>query len=267
MSRRYLTFTCEGEMLVGTLDEGDNCVGLLVVTGGNELRSGAFSGQAQLAQRLSEQGHPVFRFDRRGVGDSTGENREFRSAGPDIAAAMAAFRTEAPQVKRIVGFGICDGAASLMLERGAACDALVLANPWSFDEDMGDAMPAEAIRKRYAEKLTDPSEWARLAKGKVSLTKLTDGLKRAVTPAPPTSTLLSELRDGLAAFGGTAHILIGERDRTGSAFVIGWGKDERLVRRAGADHAFSAAEDREWLEAQLLAALKEQARQLDMGRP
>ncbi|MGB3166924.1 MAG: hydrolase 1, exosortase A system-associated [Alteraurantiacibacter sp.] len=267
MIRRHLTFPCNGETLVGTLDQGEKRIGLLIVTGGNELRAGAFGGQAQLAQRISAKGYPVFRFDRRGVGDSTGENREFRSAGLDITSALATFRSETPQVERIIGFGICDGAAALMLDSGAGCNALVLANPWSFDEETGNSMSAEAIRKRYAAKLSDPREWARFAKGKVSLNKLAEGLRRAVAPAPPPSTLVAELRAGLAAFDGPAQILIGERDRTGSAFANVWGEDARIATRAGADHAFSAAKDREWLEMQLLAALHEEARQLDMGRP
>jgi len=46
MSRRHLTFTCKGEPLAGTLDDAPGKVGLLIVTGGNEIRAGAFSGQA-----------------------------------------------------------------------------------------------------------------------------------------------------------------------------------------------------------------------------
>ena len=72
MTRRHLTFLCEGDRLTGTIDEASNTTGLLLVSGGNEIRSGAFSGQAALAASLAEQGLPVFRFDRRGVGDSEG---------------------------------------------------------------------------------------------------------------------------------------------------------------------------------------------------
>ncbi|MCH2487539.1 MAG: hydrolase 1, exosortase A system-associated, partial [Erythrobacter sp.] len=48
MTRRHLTFLCEGDRLAATLDEGEQETGLLLVTGGNEIRSGAFSGQAAL---------------------------------------------------------------------------------------------------------------------------------------------------------------------------------------------------------------------------
>ena len=73
MIRRHVSFACEGDTLVGTLDgpaEGAAAsTGLLLVTGGNETRAGAFSGQARLAVRLAAAGYPVWRFDRRGVGD------------------------------------------------------------------------------------------------------------------------------------------------------------------------------------------------------
>ena len=183
MSRRHLTFACAGETLAATLDDASGSAGLLLVSGGNEIRAGAFSGQARLAARIAAAGYPVFRFDRRGVGDSTGDNAGFRESGADIAAALAAFRAACPALARVVGFGNCDAASALMLNAGAGCDALVLANPWTIEHDDG-ALPAEAIRARYAEKLRNPRELVRLATGKVSLKKLAGGLRRAVGPAP-----------------------------------------------------------------------------------
>ncbi|MEL0252278.1 MAG: hydrolase 1, exosortase A system-associated, partial [Novosphingobium sp.] len=176
MTRQHLTFVCDGETLVGTIDRetATHATGLLIVSGGNELRSGAWSGQAQLAARLAGEGYPVFRYDRRGVGDSTGENLSFRHSGPDIAAALAAFRTAAPQLSRVVAFGNCDAAAALMLNAPRlAVDALVLANPWTIDgEEAPQAMPASAIRNRYIEKLKNPREVWRLLTGGVDLAKL-----------------------------------------------------------------------------------------------
>src|SRR3546814_20934644 len=81
--------------------------GLLIVSGGNELRSGAHRGMAKLAARLERDGFPVFRFDRRGVGDSEGENGGFLSSGPDIAEAVAAFLRASPGLRRIVALCIC----------------------------------------------------------------------------------------------------------------------------------------------------------------
>ena len=256
MSRRHLTFGCENETLAGTLDDGAGAAGLLLVSGGNEIRSGAFAGQARLAARVAAAGFPVFRYDRRGIGDSTGENRGFRDSGPDIAAALAAFKIERPGLTRVVGFGNCDAASALMLNLGAACDALVLANPWTIEHDDG-APPPAAIRARYADKLRDPKELVRLATGKVSLRKLAGGLKRAVSPAPPPTSLAQEMRAGLDAFGGSVSVLIAERDRTGQAFLAAWAsEDERLKRCPGASHAFVEPAARDWLFGQILTALK-----------
>jgi exosortase A-associated hydrolase 1 len=255
MTRRHMAFACENETLVGSLDEAEGKAGLLLVSGGNEIRAGAFAGQAQLAARIADAGYPVFRFDRRGTGDSTGENGGFRTGGLDIAAALAAFRVARPGLKRVVGFGNCDAASALMLNSGAGCDALVLANPWTIEHDDG-APPPAAIRARYADKLRDPKELIRLATGKVSLRKLAGGLKRAVSPAPSPTTLALEMKVGLDGFDGPVRLLIAERDRTGQAFVAAWpADDERLVRCPGASHAFVEPEARDWLFRQLVAAL------------
>jgi len=255
MSRRHLTFSCDGDTLAGTLDDAPGTAGLLLVSGGNEVRAGAFSGQAQLAALLAGAGFPVFRYDRRGIGDSSGENRGFRDEGPDIAAAIAAFKAARPGLERVVGFGNCDAASALMLNAGGGCDALVLANPWTIEQDDG-ALAPEAIRARYAEKLKNPKELLRLATGKISLRKLAGGLGRAMKPAPAPTTLAQDMAAGLARYDGPVRLLIAERDRTGQAFVAAWDAgDPRLARCPGASHAFVEPHAREWLFEQIVAAL------------
>jgi exosortase A-associated hydrolase 1 len=258
MSRRHLTFACGTDTLVGTLDEADGAAGLLLVSGGSEIRSGAFAGQAQLTAQLAARGHPVLRYDRRGIGDSGGADPGFRDSAPDIAAALAAFRREAPHLSRVVTFGNCDAASALMLAEGAGCDGLVLANPWTFDSDDNAAPPPAAIRARYAAKLKNPHELMRFATGKVSLRKLVTGIAQAARPAAPASTLAQEIEQGLARFAGPVRILIAERDRTGQAFLAAWNTgDTRIQRCEGANHAFAEPHAREWLLAQLLDALSE----------
>ena len=72
--RELIAFDCTGETLLGALDRAKGATGLLIVSGGNEVRMGAHRGMASLAARLAARGVPVFRFDRRGIGDSSGEN-------------------------------------------------------------------------------------------------------------------------------------------------------------------------------------------------
>lgn len=257
MSRRHLAFDCAGSTLAATLDDAQNATGLLIITGGNETRAGAFSSQASLAARVASAGHPVFRFSRRGVGDSEGVNMGFRNSGEDIAAAASEFRAQCPALERIVALGNCDAASTLMLERGASCDALVLSNPWTYEEARaGASPPSAAIRARYAEKLTNPRELLRLFTGKVNLTKLVRGVLSAASPAAARSALGQDMADGLARFAGPVRILIAERDRTGQEFLAGWDtRDARIRRCAGASHAYVEPEASDWLFAQLIEAL------------
>ncbi len=265
MSRRHLTFACAGETLAATLDEAPGAVGLLIVTGGNEVRAGAFAGQAQLAARIAAAGFPVLRFDRRGVGDSTGENSGFTGSSDDIAAAISAFWQTAPQLTRMVAFGNCDAASALMLASGAGCDALALANPWTFDQ-VDLAPPPEAIRQRYAAKLRDPRELWRLVTGGVSLGKLAGGIKAALQPAAPPSSLAQEMQAGLASFAGPVHVLLAANDRTAQAYMASFPHSNPAWNICqGAGHSFAEFHANEWLFSRLCSILEEQARQLNMG--
>lgn len=257
MSRLALTFNCEGATLAGTLDTAPGTAGLLLVSGGNEIRSGAFAGQARFAAEIARAGFPVFRFDRRGIGDSEGANRGFRHESEDIAAALAAFHALEPQLRRVVGMGNCDAASALMLADGARCDALVLSNPWTIDETSEDSIPpASAIRARYLAKLKNPREVVRLVSGKVDISKLMRGIARAAGPKAAQSTLAAEMRAGLETFDGPVRILLAEADRTAQVFAETWGDDPRIARCPGAGHAFVEPDARQWLREQVLAALR-----------
>ncbi|MEO0698722.1 MAG: hydrolase 1, exosortase A system-associated [Pseudomonadota bacterium] len=260
MSRLHLTFACGSLTLVGTLDTAPGHTGLLIVSGGSEIRSGAFSGQAQLAQREAQAGFPVFRFDRRGVGDSEGEDHAFRSSGRDVASALSAFRAMAPDVDRVFAFGNCDAASALMLNKGVGFDGLVLSNPWAFEDEAAGkdaAPPPAAIRQRYAQKLKDPSEVLRLLRGGVDLRKLGKGLLKSARPSPTSSDLLREMREGLETYSGTVALLLASADRTAQQFSEGWDpSDSRIKRCEGAGHAYVEPEHRAWLEEQVLAALR-----------
>jgi len=262
MSRLPLSFGCGQLRLAATLDTAPGTTGLLIVSGGNEIRSGAFSGQAQLAARIARAGFPVFRFDRRGVGDSEGENRGFRHSAKDIAAALDSFRAIAPQVSRVVAFGNCDAASALMLAGGAGLAGLVLSNPWTIEQEAGGedsdtAPPPAAIRARYLEKLANPREIARLLRGGVDLRKLARGLVRSVGPAPAPTSLAGEMRAGLVDYAGDVRILLATADRTAQVFEAAWDRNDPRIRRCeGAGHAYVEPEHAAWLESQILSALR-----------
>lgn len=254
--RRHLTFNCEGSTLAGTLDEGAAETGLLLVTGGNEIRAGAWGGQALLAARIAQDSFPVFRFDRRGVGDSEGMNGGFRSSGPDIAAALAAFRRECPQITRIVGMGNCDAASALMLAGGARLDGLLLTNPWTIDDEAA-AQPPAAIRSHYRQRLADAGALKRLLSGQVSLGRLLRSLMDAVRPSPSQGSLVQEMAKGTGGFSGPVVFLLAGRDRTAQIFRSTWQKGDTRIRTCpDATHSFVEPEARDWLAGQVLEMLR-----------
>jgi exosortase A-associated hydrolase 1 len=254
--RKIVAFPCAGEELIGSFDDADGTTGLLVVSGGNEVRAGAHRGMAMLARRLAEKGNPVFRFDRRGVGDSSGANMGHMGARPDIEAAVACFRHHAPQLRRIVGFGNCDAATSLLLF-GDGIDRLVIANPWLRDD--GDGLPpVEAIKAHYAERVRDPSTWARAFGGGVNFRKLASGVaKIATNGGERRADVEAEVFAALAERPST-DILIAERDATGIAFMAaaerrGFSRNIRLIDTES--HSFARAPDKVALHAAIRAAL------------
>lgn len=266
MSRSHFTLDCVYDSIACTLDHAPGAVGLLMVSGGNETRAGAFSGQAQMAARIAATGFPVLRFDRRGVGDSTGENAGFQGISADLAAAMRAFSSASPGLRRVVAFGNCDAASALLLNPGAGCDALALANPWTFEDPHADAPDPASIHQRYAAKLRNPAEMWRLLTGKVSLAKLARGLIRVATVGPGAGPLLQAMRVGLATFDGPVRVLLASNERTAQAFMQAMPETRALWDICpDAGHAFAGDEAANWLFARLSALLHEQARQLDVG--
>ena len=257
--RRHVLFPCEGSLLAGTIDEAPGRAGLLIVSGGNEVRSGAWGSQAQLAAAVAAAGFPVFRFDRRGVGDSEGGNGGFRSSAPDIAAALGAFRDEA-DLARVVAWGNCDAASALMLAGGAGCDALVLSNPWTFEDqaDGAPAAPPAVLRGHYLRRMADPAAIRRLLGGKVALGGLARSLLAAARPAPPArGPLLTAMAAGIAGYPGDITFALAGRDRTAQAFEAAWDKPDPRIRRCpDATHSFVEPHAREWLLALILEALK-----------
>lgn len=257
--RWLIAFPCAGDTLVGTLDKGNSTTGLLIVSGGNEIRMGAHRGMASLAARLAASGTPVFRYDRRGIGDSTGENRGFLDSAPDIAAAAATFVAETG-IRRLVAFGNCDAATALALFHGVAgIDALILANPWVI-EDEDDLPPAAAVRARYVEKLRNPKEVLRLVRGGVNIGKVVRGLRKISAARPPAhDSLATRLIAALAASTIPVTILLARHDNTAIAFRKHWeaaAPAKVTLRDWDTDsHSFATQADKQWLFDQIQAAV------------
>src|SRR5262245_34032234 len=101
MNERALTFKCEDETLVGVMHVAPAPAvrGVLIVVGGPQYRVGSHRQFLLLARHLAAAGVPVFRFDYRGMGDSSGAVRTFEDIGTDLRCAMDRFFAEAPALK------------------------------------------------------------------------------------------------------------------------------------------------------------------------
>lgn len=214
--RRLLSFACAGAELAASLDGAGGPTGLLLVTGGSQSRIGSHRMYERLAKSLAELGYPCFRFDRRGVGDSAGEDPGFRGSGPDLAAAAAAFRRGCPGLERIFGFGLCDGATALALFGAEAkLDGLILVNPWLVEAEAGEQPPA-AIRAHYRQRLLSAEGWKKILSGSIDYRKLLKGVKK-IAAKEEASPLARDTAAALKAGRRRAWTILAEGDATAIA--------------------------------------------------
>jgi exosortase A-associated hydrolase 1 len=258
--RRLLSFDCDGAALGASLDSAEGETGLLLVTGGTQTRIGSHRMYERLAGSLAQAGWPCFRYDRRGVGDSESEDPDFRESGPDLVAAAAAFRREQPRLKRLLGFGLCDGASTLALHGGAAgLDGYILVNPWFVEAEAGEP-PAAAIKSRYKEQLLSVEGWKRLLSGSISYRKVLKGIRKIMESRP--SSLAGEIAAALGKARVPALLILATGDATAIAAQAEWSSPAfKSLRQTNPEpltidsdaHTFSRPGD----EAALLAAVSE----------
>jgi exosortase A-associated hydrolase 1 len=259
--RRLTSFQCEGALLGATLDDATGSTGLLIVTGGTEIRIGAHGGLARLAAATAAAGYPTLRFDRRGVGDSDGIDPGFAASGPDIAAAVRQLRALKPGLDRVIGFGLCDGATALALHHCAAgIDGLVLANPWVVEPDEGLPPPA-AIRRRYVDRLLSLEGWRKLLGGGMDYRAAWRGLRSVVRKRDP--GLAAAVAAALGAGGKPVTVVLASGDATAIAFAEAFDSPSFARVRAGAglislasrSHSFASGDDPDRLATICIAAL------------
>jgi exosortase A-associated hydrolase 1 len=254
--RRLLTFPCAGETLAGTLEDAAGDVGILIVTGGTQTRVGSHRMLERLAAGLAAAGHPCFRYDRRGVGDSGGEDPGYEHSREDMLAAAAAFRAEVPHLRRVIGFGLCDGATVIALYGGdAGLGGLLLANPWLVEAASNAPAPAY-VRRHYRQRLFSAAAWRRALTGQMGYRKALAGLRRAVTPTD--AALAERVNRALEGSGLPTMLILATGDATAIAAEAEWrtvtGRPDP-IRIESDSHTFARAGDRETLLAACLQAI------------
>ena len=275
-----VTFPCAGEQLLGIVaaPELPQATGVLIVVGGPQYRVGSHRQFLLLSRALAEAGYPAMRFDFRGMGDSTGELRDFEEVNEDIGAAINAFQAHCPQLERIVLWGLCDAASASLLywdtTRDARVGGLVLLNPWVRSE----ATLARAyVKHYYGQRLVQPEFWRKLLTGRLDIGRALGGfigsLRQARQQDPSTKkarvmSFQQRMLRGLQEFPGVSTIILSGNDYTAKEFLesanasAAWQevlKQENvsMTEVPAADHTFSSAEWRSGVERLTIGWMKQ----------
>lgn len=257
-----LRFECEGDCLYGvaSVPPAPAARGVVIVVGGPQYRAGSHRQFTLLARALADQGIAALRFDVRGMGDSEGAPGPFENIGADLHAAINAFIAQVPELREVVLWGLCDGAAaaSLHAQRDPRITGLALLNPWVRTEA---GLASATIKHYYRARLFDKAFWHKLASGKFdagAAVRSAFGLaKSALAAPPPADTALPEqVYQGLSSFGGKLLVMLSGADLTAQEFIAASDSSDawralmaqpRVTRHVleGADHTCSR---RDWHE-------------------
>ena len=178
-------FDCAGDTLLGILAKPEAPVetGVIVIVGGPQYRVGSHRQFVLLSRALAAAGYAVLRFDYRGMGDSTGTQRDFTDVSADVSAALDVLQKSAPSVQRVVLWGLCDGASAALIycqqTRDPRVSGLCLLNPWVRSEA---SQARTQVKHYYTQRLMQPEFWAKLLRGGVAMNALA-GLLRSVRVA------------------------------------------------------------------------------------
>lgn len=277
-TEKAVVFDCEGERLIGVVtqpcpsEDPASSTGVLIVVGGPQYRVGSHRQFVLLARFLADNGVPCMRFDYRGMGDATGEARDFEGVTPDIEAAVDVFLRQVPGVERLVLWGLCDGASAICfsLARSSRVAGAVLLNPWVRTA----ASEARTMLKHYyLRRLLDKQFWLKLLRGGVSVRGALGGVSSAVGQAARSAeqpdghevrgSVPERMLDGLRASSVPVAIFLSGRDYVAREFEQcvagdrGWAAfldSERCSLRhfLDADHTFSSAQLRDSVAAATL---------------
>jgi len=251
--------------------------GVLIVVGGPQYRVGSHRQFLLLARRLAAAGYPVMRFDYRGMGDASGAMPGFEAVSNDVGAAIDAFRSAAPGLRKIVLWGLCDAASAALLYVQASADervaGMVLLNPWVRSET---SLAQTHLKHYYGQRLLQKEFWWKLCTGRMELLKsVRDLLRTAVLARRPgaaeagttvNASFQERMAGGGREFSGKILLILSSEDYTAKEFLeyaassSGWSGllDAPKVSRldlADADHTFSSLTWRRSVEEATLAWL------------
>lgn len=262
-------FECEADQLVGIIAapaSNPHSTGVLVVVGGPQYRVGSHRQFTLLARELAARGIPCMRFDYRGMGDSTGKQRDFERVNDDLRAAVDVFFKRQAELERVVLWGLCDGAsaACFYAHLDARVAGLILVNPW-VKTAAGSARVL--LRHYYLKRLIEGAFWKKVLRGDVAIGQSVVSLVRMMRITGKSTVSDSGTREDdnlptrmvrcLVAAGKPIILLLSGRDYVAREFeqvmrddgrwkgLIG---EENSYRLEESDHTFSSAAWRDSVE-------------------
>ncbi len=264
MRESVLTFSCEGQPLVGILAEPAGTpadVAVLIVVGGPQYRVGSHRQFTLLARLLAANGFAALRFDYRSMGDSPGDARDFLAVEADIAAAINALLAARPGLRRVVLWGLCDAASAALMyldtTRDARIAGVALLNPWARS---AATLAQTHVKHYYWRRLREKTFWLKLLRGGIGLTALRT-LGRNLHLARGAGAAKADARSfqdrmaaGLRGFDGPVLLILSGDDYTAKEFLEHISHADNwagLIHRPaitrvdlpGADHTFSSRQD------------------------
>lgn len=285
MKEQAIIFPCLNNRLIGVIHHPDTPmeIGVLIVVGGPQMKSGSHRQFVLLARALAYQNIPVMRFDCQGMGDSTGELKGFEHLNDDINAAIDEFFAQQSSLKHIVLWGLCDAASAALIYgwRDHRVTGLVLANPWVRSES---GLAQVYVKSYYWSRLMDKKFWGKLLQGQLNVKKIIQDFYQNVAKAltgrasytevgaqgqtEPTH-FIDRMLFGWDKFSGKTLLLLSGNDHTAAEFQQLINSDDQWRQLANkstvthwqcneANHTFSSAQWRELVELQTASWIKKQ---------
>jgi len=271
ITEQAVMFSCAEKSLLGifAIPELPRETGVLIVVGGPQYRVGSHRQFLLLSRRLAEAGYPTMRFDFRGMGDSSGDLRDFEAVEIDIGSALDAFFVTCPQINRVVLWGLCDAASASLLywdnARDSRISGLVLLNPWIRSEG---TLARAHIKHYYGKRLLQVDFWRKLLTGNLGLWQAASGFFRSLKKAHQVSASLErnetlsfqeKMLRGLQTFPGGVLMILSGNDYTAKEFLEAVQADSAWtfamrqskvtqINLPEADHTFSSVEWRGLVE-------------------
>jgi exosortase A-associated hydrolase 1 len=269
-----LSFECDAEVLVGILHlpTVEVSTGVLIIVGGPQYRIGSHRQYVLLARHLAAGGLAVLRFDHRGMGDSSGEARDFEGIETDIRRGIDELLQRCPTVRRVILFGLCDAASAALIyaQSDRRVAGVALLNPWIRN---ADTLAKTYLKHYYLQRFVQHEFWTKLISGKLSLRRSwcdllenfrqARGIANRTEGAPARVSFQQRMLEGLWNLRAPILLAISGRDLTAAEFLgavnasAEWARAVRAAKLTrydlpDADHTCSRRVWRDDLAAEIL---------------